>query len=202
MAFKLPELPYAYDALEPVIDAQTMELHYTKHHAGYLKKLNAALENHPRLESLSIEEILKDLNQVPTEIRTAVRNNGGGYYNHMLFWTILSPSGGGQPGGELAQAIKKTFDSFENFQKKMESEGAARFGSGWAWLSKKPSGELLLHSTPNQDAPLSENLIPILGFDVWEHAYYLKYQNKRDEYLSNLWKIVNWPEVERRFAAS
>jgi Fe-Mn family superoxide dismutase len=202
MTFKLPDLPYAFDALEPVIDAQTMELHYTKHHAGYLKNLNAALEKHPKLADLSIEVLLKDLNQVPEEIRTAVRNNGGGYYNHMLFWTILSPSGGGQPGGELAQALKKTFDSFEAFQKKVEEAGAGRFGSGWAWLSKKPGGGLVVHSTPNQDAPLMENLTPILGFDVWEHAYYLKYQNKRGDYLSNLWKIVNWPEVEKRFAAA
>jgi len=202
MTFQLPDLPYAFDALEPVIDAQTMELHYTKHHAGYLKNLNASLENHPKLADLSIEALLKDLHQVPDEIRTAVRNNGGGYYNHMLFWTILSPSGGGQPAGELSQALKNAFGSFEAFQKKMEEAGAGRFGSGWAWLCKKSGGELVVHSTPNQDAPLLENLTPILGFDVWEHAYYLKYQNKRGDYLSNLWKIVNWPEVEKRFAAA
>lgn len=202
MSFSLPELPYAFDALEPVIDAQTMELHYTKHHAGYLNKLNASLEDRPLLVDLSIETLLKDLNQVPEEIRTTVRDNGGGYYNHMLFWTILSPSGGGQPGGELAQAINKTFDSFANFQKEMETTGAGRFGSGWVWLSKKSNGGLVVHSTPNQDTPLMDKLTPILGFDVWEHAYYLKYQNKRGDYLSNLWKIVNWPEVERRFAAA
>lgn len=202
MTFQLPELPYAYNALEPVIDAQTMELHYTKHHAGYLNKLNAALEDYPNLANLSIEALLKNLKQVPDEIRTAVRNNGGGYYNHMIYWAILSPSGGGQPGGELSQALKKTFSSFEAFQKKMEETGAGRFGSGWVWLSKDPGGSLVVHSTPNQDAPLMENLTPILGFDVWEHAYYLKYQNKRGDYLSNLWKIVNWQEVEKRFAAA
>lgn len=199
MSFALPSLPYSFNALEPVIDAATVEIHYTKHHTAYLNNLNAALEPFPNLSGQPIEAILTDINQVPIEIRTAVRNNGGGFFNHNLYWSILSPSGGGQPKGTLGQAIHSTFGSFENFQKQIESTGMSRFGSGWVWLSKKTSGDLVIHSTPNQDSPLQENLFPILGFDVWEHAYYLKYQNRRADYLSGLWQIVNWPEVENRF---
>jgi Fe-Mn family superoxide dismutase len=201
MSFELPSLPYAFDALEPVIDAATMEIHYTKHHAAYLKNLNTALEPFPNFAGQPIETTLANINQVPVQIRTAVRNNGGGFYNHNLYWSILSPTGGGQPQGALSQAINAAFDSFENFQKKIESAGMSRFGSGWVWLSKKPTGDLIIHSTPNQDTPLQENLFPILGFDVWEHAYYLKYQNRRADYLSSLWQIVNWQEVEKRFTS-
>ena len=199
MSFELPSLPYSFDALEPVIDAATVEIHYTKHHTAYLKNLNAAIEPFPHFSGQPIETILTELNQVPIEIRTSVRNNGGGFYNHNLYWSILSPSGGGQPKGALGQAIHSAFGSFENFQKQIESTGMSRFGSGWVWLSKKVSGDLIIHSTPNQDTPLQENLFPLLGFDVWEHAYYLKYQNRRADYLSGLWQIVNWSEVEKRF---
>jgi Fe-Mn family superoxide dismutase len=201
MSYELPALPYAFDALEPVIDAATVELHYTKHHAGYLKNLNAALENHPKLASQPVETLLSEINLIPINIRTSVRNNGGGYYNHMIYWSILSPTGGGQPGGALGKAIDAAFDGFENFKKKVESTGLARFGSGWVWLSKKTSGELVVHSTANQDTPLQENLLPILGFDVWEHAYYLKYQNRRADYLASLWQIVNWQEAEKRYTS-
>lgn len=202
MTYELPSLPYAFDALEPVIDAQTMELHYGKHHAGYLAKLNAALENYPRLAAQPVESLLKELNQIPIEIRNAIRNNGGGYYNHMIYWSILSPTGGGNPVGQLGTAINAAFGSFDNFKSKMETTGLARFGSGWVWLSKNPKGNLVIHSTANQDTPLQEQLYPILGFDVWEHAYYLHYQNRRGDYLSNLWKIVDWQEAEKRFAAN
>jgi Fe-Mn family superoxide dismutase len=164
--------------------------------------LNAALEPFPGLAEKSIEDLLKNLNQVPEEIRTAVRNNGGGYYNHMIYWSILSPDAGGAPVGSLAGAIDKSFGSFEAFQGEMENAGLTRFGSGWAWLSRKGKDQLIVHSTPNQDTPLAENLHPILGFDVWEHAYYLKYQNKRGDYLKNLWDIVNWQEAEKRFNQS
>lgn len=201
MAFELPQLPYAYNALEPSIDALTVEIHYSRHHATYLKNLNAALEKYPQLSSLSIEAILKDLNQIPEDIRTAVRNNGGGFFNHNLYWAIMGPNGGGEPKGKLAQAIQATFGSLAAMKQEVEKAGLARFGSGWAWLSLKADGGLIVHSTPNQDTPLAEGLLPILGVDVWEHAYYLKYQNKRNEYLANWWNIVNWDEVEKRFAA-
>lgn len=201
MAFELPQLPYAYNALEPSIDALTVEIHYSRHHATYLKNLNAALEKYPQLSSLSIEAILKDLNQIPEDIRTAVRNNGGGFFNHNLYWAIMGPNGGGEPKGKLAQAIQDTFGSLAAMKQEVEKAGLARFGSGWAWLSLKADGGLIVHSTPNQDTPLAEGLLPILGVDVWEHAYYLKYQNKRNEYLANWWNIVNWDEVEKRFAA-
>lgn len=202
MAFTLPPLPYAYDALEAAIDAKTVEIHYTKHHQTYLNNLNSALEKYPQFFEKSIEDILKDLNQIPEEIRTAVRNNGGGYYNHIIYWSIMQPVPAGEPQGELAKAIERTFGSFAGFKTELEKAGLGRFGSGWAWLSKKANGDLVVHSTPNQDTPLAEGLYPILGVDVWEHAYYLRYQNRRAEYLTNWWNVVNWKEVERRYLES
>lgn len=201
MAFQLPELPYAHDALEPHIDARTMEIHHGKHHNGYTNNLNAALEKFPELAGKSIEDLVSDLNTVPEDIRTAVRNNGGGYYNHKLFWTSMSPDGGGAPSGALAEAIDAVFGDFETFKGTFAKAAATRFGSGWGWLSKKADGSLVVTSTPNQDNPLSEGLTPILGVDVWEHAYYLNYQNRRGDYLSAFWNIVNWDEVSNRFAA-
>ncbi len=199
MSFQMIPLPYGYDALEPSIDAKTVEIHYTKHHQTYLNNLNAALEKHPELGNLSIEQILSDLNRVPEDIRTIVRNNGGGYYNHNIYWAIMGPNKGGEPTGQLAQAINSTFGSFASFKEQLEKAGAARFGSGWAWLVKKQDGSLAIVSTPNQDSPLSEGMFPVIGVDVWEHAYYLKYQNRRAEYLTNWWNVVNWGEAERRF---
>ena len=201
MAFELPSLPYAYDALEPYIDAQTMEIHYTKHHNGYVTKLNAALEKHSNLAGKSLEDLVGNLNSVPEDIRTAVRNNGGGHYNHSIFWRVMSPNGGGEPKGDLAKAISEAFGSFSSFKEKFSSAAATRFGSGWAWLGFK-GGKLTVLSMPNQDVPLMEGLTPILGLDVWEHAYYLKYQNRRAEYISNWWNVVNWEEVARRFDES
>jgi len=199
MPFSLPKLPYSFDALEPHIDARTMEIHYTKHHQAYLDNLNAALEKHPSFFEKSIEEILRDLEEVPVDIRGAVRNHGGGYANHSLFWTVMGPDAGGLPQGELATAIEAEFGKFDKFKEQFETAAKTRFGSGWAWLSKKPGGGLVVGSTANQDSPLSEGLTPILGLDVWEHAYYLKYQNRRPEYISNWWNAVNWDEVARRF---
>jgi superoxide dismutase, Fe-Mn family len=199
MPFELPPLPYAYNALEPSIDAMTMEVHYTKHHATYLKNLNTALEKYPRFFDQPIEKILSDLNQVPEDIRTAVRNNGGGYYNHMIFWPIMGPNKGGQPHGQLSQAITQAFGSLDTFKQDFEKAGLGRFGSGWVWLSRKADGSLTIHSTANQDTPLADGFTPIIGVDVWEHAYYLKYQNRRADYLSNWWNVVNWEEAERRF---
>jgi len=197
--YELPPLPYAYDALEPYIDARTMEIHHTKHHQAYISNLNAAIEKHPELASKSLDELLRDLNAVPEDIRTVVCNHGGGTWNHSLFWVIMSPNGGGMPGGELAKAIETTFGSFEAFKAEFEKAANGRFGSGWAWLVLR-NGSLAVVSTPNQDNPLSEGMIPLMGIDVWEHAYYLKYQNRRAEYVTNWWNVVNWPEVERRFA--
>ncbi|NLG99833.1 MAG: superoxide dismutase [Chloroflexi bacterium] len=199
MSFEMLPLPYAFDALEPYIDAQTVDLHYSKHHATYLKNLNDALAKHTELQNLSIEQILSDLNRVPEDIRTTVRNNGGGYYNHNIYWAIMGPNQGGEPAGRLGEAIRSTFGSFSSFQEQLEKAGLGRFGSGWAWLSKRPDGSLVIHSTPNQDTPLAEGMTPIIGVDVWEHAYYLKYQNRRAEYLKNWWNLVNWEEAERRF---
>ncbi|MEJ2263752.1 MAG: superoxide dismutase [Anaerolineales bacterium] len=201
MAFELPSLPYAYDALEPYIDAQTMEIHYTKHHNGYVTKLNAALEKHSNLAGKSLEDLVGNLNSVPEDIRTAVRNNGGGHYNHSIFWRVMSPNGGGEPKGDLAKVISEAFGSFSAFKEKFSNAAATRFGSGWAWLGFK-GGKLTVLSMPNQDVPLMEGLTPILGLDVWEHAYYLKYQNRRAEYISNWWNVVNWEEVARRFDES
>jgi Fe-Mn family superoxide dismutase len=192
-------LPYAYDALEPHIDAKTVELHYSKHHQTYLNNLNGALEKHPELGNLSIEHLMSDLDRVPEDIRTVVRNNGGGYYNHNIYWAIMGPNKGGEPTGRLGQAIQSTFGGFGSFKEQIEKAGMGRFGSGWAWLSKKQDGSLVIHSTPNQDTPLAEGFFPVIGVDVWEHAYYLKYQNRRAEYLTNWWNLVNWEEAERRY---
>ncbi|MGP4042367.1 superoxide dismutase SodA [Gracilibacillus sp. D59] len=192
--FTLPELPYAYDALEPHIDKETMNIHHTKHHNTYVTKLNAALEGHDDLANKSIEDILANLDAVPENIRTAVRNNGGGHANHSLFWTLLSPNGGGEPTGELADEINSTFGSFDKFKEEFAAAGAGRFGSGWAWLVVN-NGNLEITSTPNQDTPISEGKTPILGLDVWEHAYYLKYQNKRPDYIAAFWNVVDWNKV-------
>lgn len=199
MAFELPPLPYAYDALEPYIDARTVELHYSKHHMTYLNNLNTALEKAPQFFEWPLEKILSHLDEIPEEIRMTVRNNGGGVFNHNIYWAIMGPNRGGEPVGNLARAIEKTFGSFASFKEQLEKAGLGRFGSGWAWLSKKADGTLVIHSTPNQDTPLAEGLHPIIGVDVWEHAYYLKYQNRRAEYLSNWWNLVNWEEAEKRY---
>lgn len=202
MAFELPVLPYASNALEPIIDAVTVEIHYGKHHTTYLKNLNSAIEKHPEFFDWSLEKILSNLEQIPEDIRTAVRNNGGGVFNHNIYWFNLCPPDlSSEPIGKLADAINKKFGDLPSFKSEFEKAGLGRFGSGYAWLSAKPDGELVLHSSANQDSPLQEGLIPLLVVDVWEHAYYLKYQNRRAEYLSNFWKIVNWKEVERRFLA-
>ncbi len=201
MAFELPALPYEPDALEPYIDTRTMQIHHGKHHAGYTNNLNAALEKYPDLATKSIEALLKNLDSVPEEIRTAVRNNGGGYYNHKLFWEAMSPSGGGEPKGPLAEAIRATFGAFEAFKETFSKAAGSRFGSGWGWLSVDGQGKLVVSSTPNQDNPLAEGLTPLLGIDVWEHAYYLKYQNRRAEYIDNWWNVVKWETVASRFSA-
>lgn len=199
--FTLAPLPYDYKALEPHIDAQTMQLHHDKHHAAYVTNLNKALETHPELQSKTLEELVKAGDQIPEDIRTVVRNNGGGHYNHTMFWTIMSPKGGGKPTGKLAAAINSSFGSFEKFQQAFEKAGAGRFGSGWVWLVKTAQGKLEVTTTPNQDSPLTEGKFPLMGNDVWEHAYYLKYQNRRPEYLKAWWNVVNWPEISKRFEA-
>jgi len=199
VSFEMLSLPYSYEALEPYIDAKTVEVHYSKHHATYLANLKMALEKHPELADLTIESILSDLDGIPEDIRMAVRNNGGGYYNHNIYWAIMGPGKGGEPEGKLAQAIQAVFGTFANMKEQVEKAGLGRFGSGWAWLSKKQDGSLIIHSTPNQDTPLAEGLFPIIGVDVWEHAYYLKYQNRRAEYITNWWNLVNWKEAERRY---
>ena len=200
MPFTLPPLPYAYDALEPYIDARTMEIHHTKHHAAYVNNLNKALESAPELANKSLEELLAhNCANVPETIRTAVRNNGGGHANHSLFWELMGPKAGGQPAGKLSEAINKTFGSFEKFKEKLTEAALGRFGSGWAWLVKTPAGQLEVYSTPNQDSPLMEGKFPVLGLDVWEHAYYLKYQNRRADYVQAWWNVVNWAAVEKRF---
>jgi superoxide dismutase, Fe-Mn family len=208
MAFTLPDLPYKSDALEPVIDKMTMEIHHGKHHNAYVTNLNKAIEDKPDLQKMSIEEICSNLDKVPQDVRVAVRNNGGGHYNHSLFWTLMAPkgtAGGGEPSGALADAMKKAFGSFADFKTKFADAGTKRFGSGWAWLGVKAGdGSLVITSTPNQDNPLMKEAEvqckPVLGLDVWEHAYYLKYQNKRPDYITAWWDVVNWKEVERRFA--
>ncbi|MGE6629301.1 superoxide dismutase SodA [Bacillus sp. NPDC077027] len=199
MAFKLPELPYAYDALEPHIDKETMNIHHTKHHNTYVTNLNKAIEGVSALEEKSIEELVASLDSVPENVRTAVRNNGGGHANHSLFWTLLSPNGGGTPTGELADAIEKELGGFEKFKSDFAAAAAGRFGSGWAWLVVN-NGKLEITSTPNQDSPLTEGKTPILGLDVWEHAYYLNYQNRRPDYVSAFWNVVNWDEVARLYS--
>jgi Fe-Mn family superoxide dismutase len=199
MAFTLPPLPYAYDALEPHIDKETMTIHHDKHHAAYVNNLNAALEGKADLASKSVEELISDLNSVPEEIRTAVRNNGGGHANHTLFWEIMTPGGSNQPTGELSDAINSSFGSFDDFKKKFNEAGTKRFGSGWAWLVKTKDGKLDVVSTANQDNPLMEGHQPIFGNDVWEHAYYLKYQNRRPDYLAAWWNVVNFDKVAEQF---
>ena len=209
MKHELPKLPYDYSALEPYLDARTMEIHYSKHHQTYVDKLNAALEKHSELQDKSVEELLKNLNAVPEDIRTAVRNHGGGHYNHSLFWTSMaSPSqmasyGQSQePSGALAEAIDQEFGRSSDFKERLASVAIGLFGSGWAWLVKEASGKLSIISTPNQDNPVSQGLIPLLGLDVWEHAYYLKYQNRRAEYVDAWWHVVNWAEIEKRYGGA
>ncbi|MFD1203904.1 MULTISPECIES: superoxide dismutase SodA [Sporosarcina] len=198
MAYKLPELPYAYDALEPHIDKETMNIHHTKHHNTYVTNVNNALEGHADLAAKSVEELIADLDAVPENIRTAVRNNGGGHANHSFFWQIISPNGGGAPSGALAEAIDKKFGSFDAFKEEFAKAAATRFGSGWAWLVSN-NGELEVMSTPNQDSPIMEGKTPLLGLDVWEHAYYLNYQNRRPDYIAAFWNVVNWDEVAKRY---
>jgi len=200
MPFTLPPLPYPFDALEPHIDAKTMEIHHDRHHGAYVTNLNKALESAPDLANLTIEELLaNNLAKVPENIRTAVRNHGGGHSNHSLFWQIMKPNGGGNPSGQVAEAIQRTFGGFEAFKQKLEAVATGRFGSGWAWLVKNSSGKLEITSTANQDSPLMEGLTPVMGVDVWEHAYYLKYQWRRAEYLGAWWNTLNWEEIEKRF---
>jgi len=201
MAYELPDLPYAPDALEPHIDARTMEIHHGKHHAAYISNVNKALEGHPDLAAKGVEDLISDLAAVPEDIRGAVRNNGGGHANHSLFWTIMSPDGGGEPSGDLADAINAACKSFDDFKKQFHQAGMTRFGSGWAWLSVD-GGKLKVESTPNQDSPLMEGRIPILGCDVWEHAYYLKYQNVRGDYINAFFNVIDWDAVAERFAAA
>jgi len=196
--FKLPELSYAFDALEPHIDARTMEIHHGKHHAAYTNNLNAALEKHPELQNQSVESLLGGIEGVPEDIRTAVRNNGGGYHNHDMFWQIMGPGGGGEPQGDLASAIQQTFGSIADFRKKVNAAATGQFGSGWGWLVWNGKG-LEVYATPNQDSPLMRGHQPVLGVDVWEHAYYLRYQNRRPDYLEAWWNTLNWSEVGRRF---
>ena len=198
MAFDLPKLPYAVDALEPYIDAQTMTIHHDKHHQAYVTNLNAAIEKHPELAGKSLEDLLSDLNAVPEDIRMAVRNHGGGTWNHNMFWEIMGPKMGGMPSAQLTKALEAAFGSFDAFKAEFEKAATTRFGSGWAWLVKKGDG-LAVVSTANQDNPLSDGSTPILGIDVWEHAYYLKYQNRRPEYISNWWNVVNWEAVAERY---
>ncbi len=199
MAFELPPLPYDYNALEPYIDEQTMHLHHEKHHQAYVTNLNTAVQG-TQFESMPVEEVVRRINEVPENVRTAVRNNGGGHVNHSMFWQIMKPNGGGEPTGELAQAINSTFGSFENFKTQFNDAGAKRFGSGWAWLVMDRNGNLSITSTANQDSPLMDGMKPIMGNDVWEHAYYLKYQNRRPEYLAAWWNVVNWDEIAKRYA--
>lgn len=198
--YTLPDLPYGFDALEPHIDAKTMEIHHDKHHAAYVQKLNDALQGHDDLLAMDIVTLITSLDKVPAEKRTAVRNNGGGHANHSFFWSIMSPDGGGEPGGELAEALNETFGSFDEFKTKFKEAAAGRFGSGWAWLCNDEDG-LHICSTPNQDATVMEDPthVPLLGLDVWEHAYYLKYQNKRPDYIDAWWNVVNWSQVEKYF---
>ncbi len=198
---ELPKLPYAFDALEPHIDARTMEIHHGKHHATYVTNLNGAIDKHPELGGKSVEELLRGIDQVPEDVRTVVRNHGGGHANHSLFWQVMGPDGGGPPTGALAEALAAAFGSFESFKEKLTDAATKRFGSGWGWLAVA-GGKLEVTSSANQDSPLMEGKTPLLGVDVWEHAYYLKYQNRRPDYLSAWWNVVNWAEVARRFDAA
>ena len=200
MAYTLPDLPYPSNALEPHIDQQTMEIHHGRHHNAYVTNLNNALAGKADLEALTIEDLCKNLDKVPEDVRGAVRNNGGGHYNHSLFWEMMSPDGGGEPSGELAEAINAAFGSFDDFKNEFKEAGITQFGSGWAWLVKNDDGSVAVVKTANQDSPISSGQTPLLGVDVWEHAYYLKYQNKRPEYLDAFWNVVNWDYVASRFA--
>ncbi|HEX8229510.1 MAG TPA: superoxide dismutase [Chloroflexia bacterium] len=199
MAHELPPLPYDYNALEPYIDEETMHLHHDKHHQAYINNLNTALANYPDLQDKSAEDLIRDLNSVPEAIRPAVRNNGGGHVNHTMFWEIMGPNGGGEPTGALADAINESFGSFDAFKQQFNDAGVKRFGSGWAWLVRGSDGKLSVTSTANQDNPMSEGQYPVMGNDVWEHAYYLKYQNRRPDYLAAWWNVVNWDAVSQRF---
>jgi Fe-Mn family superoxide dismutase len=199
---ELPALPYAFDALEPHIDARTMEVHHGKHHAAYVNNLNAALEKHPALADVSLESLLVNLASVPADIRSAVQNNGGGHFNHSLFWPLLSASGGGEPVGELAAAIIADFGSFDAFKEAFSNAAKTRFGSGWAWLSVDAFGKLVVSSTANQDNPISDGLTPIIGLDVWEHAYYLNYQNRRPDYVAAFWNVIDWQQANESFLAA
>src|SRR3954466_6231908 len=199
MPYELPKLPYAYDALEPHIDARTMEIHHTKHHQAYITNVNNALKDHPNRPSDTVESLTHYQCEVPENIRTAVRNNGGGHANHSFFWQIMGPNAGGQPKGKLADDIKSTFGGVHQFQEELAAAGAGRFGSGWAWLIRGKDGKLEVMSTPNQDSPLMDGIKPILGVDVWEHAYYLNYQNRRPDYIKAWWNVVNWPEVSKNY---
>lgn len=200
--YTLPALPYDFKALEPHIDARTMEIHHDRHHATYIKNLNDALKAHPTLQGKPVEELLKNLKDLPSAVQTAVRNNGGGHYNHSLFWTIMGPDAGGKPTGKLAEAISSTFNGFDAFKAQLSDAAVKRFGSGWGWLSVGKDGKLAISSSPNQDSPIMEGSTPILGVDVWEHAYYLKYQNKRVDYVAAWWNTVNWAEVTKRYEAA
>jgi superoxide dismutase, Fe-Mn family len=199
MAFTLPNLPYAYDALEPHIDARTMEIHHTKHHQAYVNNLNAAIEKAPELQGKSLDDLMRGINSVPEAVRTAVHNNGGGHWNHSTFWELMGPNAGGEPSGKLGDAIKSAFGDFSKFKEQFAAAATTRFGSGWAWLIND-GGKLSITSTPNQDNPLMEGKTAILGLDVWEHAYYLKYQNRRPDYIGAFWNVVNWDAVAKRFA--
>jgi Fe-Mn family superoxide dismutase len=198
MPFTLPPLPYSNDALEPHIDARTMEIHHDKHHQAYVNNLNAAIEKAPELANKSLDDLMRSINSVPEAVRTAVRNNGGGHWNHSMFWEIMGPKKGGEPSGKLADAIKSSFGDFSKFKEQFAAAAAGRFGSGWAWLVND-GGKLAITSTPNQDNPLMDGKTPILGLDIWEHAYYLKYQNKRPDYVTAWWNVVNWDAVAKRF---
>ena len=198
MPFTLPALPYAYDALEPHIDARTMEIHHTKHHQAYVNNLNAALEKAPQLEGKSLDDLMRGISSVPEAVRTAVRNNGGGHWNHSMFWELMGPQKGGEPKGRLGEAIKSSFGDVTKFKEQFTAAGTGRFGSGWAWLIDEGNGKLSITSTPNQDNPSMEGKKAIMGLDVWEHAYYLKYQNRRPDYLAAWWSVVNWDEVNKR----
>ena len=202
MAHVLPDLPYSFGALEPNIDTKTMEIHHGKHHQSYVNNLNAALENHPELQDKSAKELISDLNSIPEDIRNAVRNNGGGHVNHSLFWPCMGPDGGGNPDGELADAINSAFGSFDDFKDQFSKAAATRFGSGWAWLCVDNNGSLTVTSTPNQDNPISDGLTPVLGLDVWEHSYYLNYQNRRPDYVKSWWNVVNWNQVAHNFSSA
>jgi len=201
MPHELPKLPYPFDALEPHIDAKTMEIHHGKHHQAYVNNLNAALDKHPELHKKSLADLLAGINSVPEDIRNAVRNNGGGHSNHTMFWQVMAPRAGGEPSGKLADAMKSAFGDFAKFKEQFAAAGTGRFGSGWAWLIAK-AGKLSIESSPNQDSPLMDGKTAILGLDVWEHAYYLKYQNRRPDYITAWWNVVNWPEVAKRFEAA